>query len=240
MKSQLNPFSIISSSVKTWRNNFWKILLATIIVTIPGSFIKVFQFDSVNDASIVASIAGLYLCVALIWSFFNLSAINKNSFLKLYILSSSRFLPYLFTSVLFAIVCMPAIFSIMLMVLSVSLQIPWAFSIVAIFTLIASIYLAVRLSIAPILVVQNDITAFNALRLSWQVVKGNIIKITFAWAVALFGVIVISGIIFTLVNLNQFMASSAFVQLLLNGILLSLLLPLFIGYGVELVKRLEK
>ena len=240
MKPKLNPFSIIVSGAKTWQQNFYKIFLATVIVTIPGSFIKVFQFDSINDASIVTSIAGLYLCVALIWSFFNLEEVKKNNFLKLYILSSKRFLPYLFASMLFALVCMPAILSVVLLILSVSAQIPWAFAIIAVTTLVASLYLTVRFSLATTLVVQNDISAFNSMRLSWQIVKGSILKIALAWAVVLGLIILFSGLVFTIVNLNQSFAASAFVQLLVNGVLLTFILPLFIAFGVELVKRLEK
>lgn len=240
MKTSLNPITILKSSYNLWRKNFVKITLATVIVAVPGSFIRVYQFDGVNDASIITSFAGLYLCVMLIWSFFNIDQIKKNSFLKLYILSSARFLPYLFASLLFAIICMPALLSVLLIILAVSTQIPWAFSIFGVGIILAILYLVIRFSLATTLVVQNDITAFNAMRLSWQISKGRIVMIGLSWLVALGLVVVLSGVIFSLINLISVLASSAFVQLLLNGILLSIFLPLFVSYGVELVKRLEQ
>lgn len=240
MKNIINPFSILASALRSYKQNFLKLLAMAAIVAIPGSFISVYQFDSVNDASIITSIAGLYLCVALIWSYFNIDKVKKNNIFKLYTLSSKRFLSYLFATMLFSIVCMPAVLSIVLIILAWSGQVTWIFLFLGILILIASIVLLVRFSLATTLVVQNDISAFDSMRLSWQVVRGNSITTLLAWGLILFIVVMISGVVFSVANISPVIAGSALIQLLLNGILLTFLLPVFISFGVELTNRLEQ
>lgn len=238
-ETSLNPIKLMIATCKYWRTYFWRITWLTAIVAIPGSMIRVVQFDSVNDASIVASLAGLYLSVALTWIFFKEADLKKFKFPSLYVRSSVRFLPFLLTSIFFVCISMPSLIGIMIIILSISAQIPLAFAIVGLIISLASIYLIVRFSLATTLVVPHEISAFNAMRLSWQVTKGNIIRISLAWASIVFGIVILSGLLLSGFEFIPLFAENLYAQVVLNGLLLTFLLPLFIGYGVQMVQRLE-
>lgn len=236
----LNPISLIIATCKYWRLNVWRIIFLTAIVAIPGSVVRVLQFDSVNDASIVASVAGLYLSVALTWVFFHESDLKKYRVPTLYVRSSSRFLPFLLTSIYFALIAMPVMLGIMIIILALSTQIPMYYTYIGGLFSLAAMYFVVRFSLATTFVVQNELSSFNAMRLSWEVSAKNSIKLAFAWGSIILLIILASGLLLSGAEQITFLRENLYAQVLLNGLLLTFFLPLFIGYGVQIVKRLEK
>lgn len=239
-KKSLNPFSLIADTCRYWGKYTWRIIFLTAIVAVPGSFLRQVQFDSINDASIIASLAGLYLSIALVWAFFNEDELKQHKFPSLYINSSSRFLPYLLCSIFFVITIMPIVFGIMIIILALSGQVPMYFVLLGAALGLLELYLVVRFSLATTLVVQNKISAFNSMRLSWEVTKGSVLKIAFAWGVILVVIVIFSGLLISAVELIEFFRENIYAQAAINGLLLTFLLPLLIGYGVQIVKRIEK
>jgi hypothetical protein len=237
---KLNPISILKSSCNTWAKSFWKIFILTAVVAIPGSYTRILAFDSVNDASIIASIAGLYLTLALTYSFINEQKLLENRFTKLYVLSSSRFLPFLFASIIFSVLALPAIFGVSLIILAISIPLSPLFIVLGAVLILVILYLMLRFSIATVLVVQNDITAINAFRLSWQVTNKKQIGLAISWIT----IILLSAIISVMVlSASDYLLSAAenvYIQVAVNALLLIFVLPLFIGYSVEIAKRLEQ
>lgn len=240
LDKKLNPLSILKTSCNTWAKSFWKIFILTAIVAIPGSYTKVLAFDSLNDASIIASIAGLYLTLALTYSFINERKLLENRFTKLYVLSSSRFLPFLFASIIFSVLTLPAIFGISLIILSISVPLSPLFIVLGVVLILAILYLMLRFSIATILVVQNDITAFNAFRLSWEVTNKRQLAIALNWVSIFLFSAVISIVVLTAADYLFSAADNVYIQVAVNALLLIFVLPLFIGYSVEIAKRLEQ
>jgi hypothetical protein len=212
----------------------------TAIVAIPGSYTRVLAFDSVNDASIIASIAGLYLTLALTYSFLNDQLLVKNRFTKLYVLSSGRFLPFLFASIIFSVVTLPAALGVSLIILAISVPLSPLFIVLGVGLIVLCLYMMLRFSVATVLVVQNDITAFNAFRLSWQVTSKNLIRLFIAWAFVLIISVAISGIVLTGADYFLSAANNIYIQVAVNALLLLFVLPLFISYSVEITKRLER
>lgn len=240
LDKRLNPVSILKSSCGVWAKSFWRIFILTAIVAIPGSYTRVLAFDSVNDASIIASIAGLYLTLVLTYSFLNEQKLLENRFTKLYVLSSSRFLPFLFASIIFSVLTLPAILGISLIILAISTPLSPLFIVLGVVLILAILYLMLRFSIATVLVVQNDITAFNAFRLSWQVTNTKQIGLALSWITIFLLSVMISGVVLTASDYLLSAANNIYVQVAVNALLLIFVLPLFIGYSVELAKRLEQ
>jgi len=239
-KASLNPLSLLRDAVTIWNLRFWRVALLTAIIAIPGSILRIIQLDSTTDASIISSLAGMFMTVALTWAFLYEKDLMKLRFTQLYVKSSSRILPFIATSVLFAVTALPALMGIFIIVLSAAEQIPLGFLFFGLAVVLLSVFFVIRLSLATVLVVQNEISALNSLRLSWQVTKGYFMKLTFAWVAIIIAIIVVSGALLTLIGLIKFMRENDYALALSSGVLLTFLLPLFIGYSVQIVKRLEK
>lgn len=237
---KLNPISILKSSCNPWAKSFWKIFILTAVVAIPGSYTRILAFDSVNDASIIASIAGLYLTLALTYSFINEQKLLENRFTKLYVLSSSRFLPFLFASIIFSVLALPAIFGVSLIILAISIPLSPLFIVLGVVLILAILYLMLRFSIATVLVVQNDITAINAFRLSWQVTNKKQIGLAISWITIILLSAIISVVVLSASDYLLSAAENVYIQVAVNALLLIFVLPLFIGYSVEIAKRLEQ
>ena len=237
---KLNPISILKSSCNAWAKSFWKIFILTAVVAIPGSYTRILAFDSVNDASIIASIAGLYLTLALTYSFINEQKLLENRFTKLYVLSSSRFLPFLFASIIFSVLALPAIFGVSPIILAISIPLSPLFIVLGVVLILAILYLMLRFSIATVLVVQNDITAINAFRLSWQVTNKKQIGLAISWITIILLSAIISVVVLSASDYLLSAAENVYIQVAVNALLLIFVLPLFIGYSVEIAKRLEQ
>lgn len=239
-KASLNPISLAGDTLTIWKLRFWRVVLLTAIVAIPGSVLRIVQLDSTTDASIITTLAGMFLSAALIWSFLNEKDLMKLRFTQLYVKSSGRVLSFITTSIFFALAALPALLGVYVTVLGIAEQIPAVFVIFGFFVTLISVFFMIRLSLSTILVVQNEISAINSLRLSWQITKGYTIKLALAWTVVIAFIILVSGIILTLLGLIKFMSQNDYALAISNGVLLTFLLPLFIGYSVQIAKRLEK
>ncbi len=239
-KVSLNPFTLAGDTLTIWKLRFGRVVLLSAIVAIPGSILRIVQIDSTTNASIVSTLAGMYLSVALTWAFLYEKDLMKLRFSQIYTKSSGRVLSFLATSVLFSLVTLPALMGVFIMVLSMAEQIPLAFVTFGLLVVLISGFFMVRFSLATVLVVQNDISAINSLRLSWQVSKGYFLKLTLAWAVLIVAIIVVSGAILSLLGLITFMRENDYALAISNGVLLTFILPMFIGYSVQIVRRLEK
>jgi len=239
-KVSLNPVWVLLAGIKLWRIKFWRIVWLTLVIAIPASVIRVVQLDGVNDVSILATLAGLFLTLTLTYAFLHEQELKKSRFTQLYVLASSRFLPFLFDTILLSLLSLVIFLGVFVIILALSTQIPQALALLGIVIIVTTLYFLVRFSIASILVVQNDITAISAMRLSWQLTHKNLWRTSFAWLVILFSIVIFSGLIFTIVDIASGYNTNQMVLVALNAVILTLILPIFIGYGVEITKRLEQ
>jgi len=239
-KENLNPVSLASDTISIWQIRFWRIIFLCAIVAIPGSLLGVVEIDSVTNASIITTIAGMYLYVALSWSFLFEKDLMKLRLGQLYIKSSGRVLPYLATSIIFSIIAMPSLLAVFVITLGFAEQIPVGFIFFGLAVAVTCLYFMLRFSLATVLVVQNEISSIQALRLSWQITSGYLIKLLIAWSVLIAAVVVVSGVILWLIGLVAFMRNNVYAVALSNGVLLTFVLPFFIGYSVQITRRLEK
>jgi len=239
-KVNLNPITLAGDTIAVWQIRFWRIILLSGIVAVPASLLGPLQIDSTTNLGFVITIAGIYLCVALSWSFLFEKDLMKLNLGKLYLKSSGRVLPYLATLIIFLLVALPVLLSLVVITLGIALE---QLSILVFFGLAVSagsLYFMLRFSLATVLVVQKNITSLQALKLSWQLTRGNIVLLFVAWLAVILTVVVVSSTALWLVGLIEFVRNSDYALALISGLLMTFLLPFFIGYSVQITRRLEK
>lgn len=212
----------------------------TAIVSIPASIVRAFYSDSANDLSILATLMTLLLTLTLTWSFMHPQELKSKRFTQLYVLSSARLLPYLFASLIVSIIGLSSMLGVFLIILALSSQLPMLLSLLGVIIVSTGLYLLVRFSLTPYIVSQDGITAISALTLSWQLSKKRWWRLMLAWASILLLVIVLSGAVFTTADIITGYNLTQMWQAVLNTVMVIVLLPVLVGYGAEITKRLQK
>lgn len=240
-KLSLNPFSILIDTLRDFRSNFVKILLITAIVAIPGSVLRVATIDNgVTDFSIIASIAGLYTSLALFYGYSDLNRLKKNSSSKTYVEASGRFLPYLGVTILQGLVALIMVLGLLLPVLVLSEVVAPAFGLFGVVVGLVALWVLVRISLASVITATTEFGVNSSLRASWLATKKRVFKLIADWLVILVLIIVLSGIILSGVYAISVLANNQFIIAIINGILVSFVLPIVIGYTVNIWKRIKQ
>ncbi len=239
-KLSLNPFSLFSETVTFFRLHFGKLLIVSAVVAIPGAILRVTSFDNgVTDFSIVASLAGLYASLALLFAFYNPQKTKTLSWSKIYVTASGRFLPFLGVTILQSLVGMFVILGGLLPVLYFAgvVAVPFAF-IGMLFAFIA-LWLLIRLSIAGVVVATTNMSVITSLRASLLGTKKRFWILFFDWLVIFLLATILSGLILRLVYLVPALGDNQLVVAGVNGILVTFLLPVILGYGVCIWRRIQ-
>ncbi len=236
----LNPFSLLGETLSIFKANLAKILLISGIVAIPGAILRITSFDNgVTDFSIVASLAGLYASLALLFAFYNPKNIRSQSWSNIYVTASRRFLPFLGVTIIQSLVGMFVILGGLLPVLYLAGVVAIPFALVGIIFALLALWLLIRLSIAGIIVATTEMTALTSLRASMMGTKKRWWKIFFDWLVVFVLATIISGIILRIVYMVPSLGDNQIVLACVNGILVTILLPVLLGYGVCIWQRIQ-
>lgn len=238
-KLTINPWRIIVSSLQAIKQNLWRVFWMTAIVSIPASAIRAYYFDSANDISILASLATLILALTLTWSFMHIDQLKKKRFTQLYVLASSRLLPYIFTSVIISVISLSCILGVFLLILTLSAQASLVISPLGIILILIGVYFLIRFSVATYVVTEEDNTTISALVQSWQLTKKIFWRVLLAWFSIFLLIVVLSSIVFTIADLITGFNLTPMWQTILNALLAIILLPVLVAYGAELTKRLQ-
>ena len=238
-KKTISYFQILKKAITLLRINPTKIIAITAIVAIPGSILRVAQLDTTTNASLLSTFSGMFLIVSLTWAFLNEKDLSKRSFANIYVISSSRILPFIATTILVSLIGIQLVVGAYLVVLSMSGLFPFVVNVAGIIIILISLYLLLRLSLSMILVVGNDITSIGSLKLSWKLTKGNLLRLLFAWVAILLTVIIIGWVFLYFINLIPVISSNSIVSALCDGIILTIVTPILISYEVELTKSLQ-
>ena len=237
----LNPISLLLDSLRDFKAQFVKILLVSAVVAIPGSILRVITFDNgVTDFSIVASIAGLYASLALLYAFAQPAKLKKNSWAKTYVESSGRFLPYLGVTILQGAVALVSILGLLVPVLVISDVVSPVFGLFGVAAGLITLWLLIKLSLASVITATTPLGVLAALRASWLGTKKHFWPLLFAWMCILVAIIVVSGIILSGVYAMPTFANNQLIIALVNGILVSFILPVVIGYAVHIWNRIKQ
>jgi hypothetical protein len=239
-KISLNPFSLLKDSLQEFKTYFFKLLIISAIVAIPGSLLRITTFDNgVTDFSILASIAGLYASLALYYALANPQRTQKDSWAKLYVSSSGRFLPYIGVTFIQGLIALIVILGFLLPILSFAGVITTGFAIFGVVIALVFSWLLIRLSLAAVITSTTQYGVATSLRASWLATKKRVIKLFFAWVFILALIIVLSGIILSGVYALPSTVSNPYIIAIINGILASFILPILISYSVHIWNRIK-
>lgn len=234
-------------SLHSWRNlgrstkwlfgNFGKLMLITAIIAIPVSLLRSVS----TDFSILGSVAGLFLLIALTIVSLDNKAIT-HSLAVIYNQSSIYYLRMIGVLLLYTILFVPAMMGMSVAILMVGQQFgPWpllaaiSLAVTAFFT-----YFLVRLSLAGIVVVDQDLSVLGAARRSLKLTKKRFWRLLGSYTLILLTLFFVSGVIIQLLLLIPAVQTSDVLVNLINGIMLSLLVPILIYYVVANYLVLKK
>lgn len=237
----LNPFRLLAETVVEFKNHFLKLLLISAVVAIPGALLRIISFDNgVTDFSVVASVASLYASLALFYAFYNATELNKNSWAKIYVRASGRFLPFLGTTILLSLVALFAVLGFLLPVLFLADIVSIFFGIFGIVLGLVATWLLIRLSLAAIITATTEFGVLTSLRASWLGSKKRMWMLLFDWIVLAAILVLVSGIILRIFYSIAALSTNQVALALVSGVLAAVLLPVTIGFGVKLWQRIEK
>lgn len=236
-KIKLQSFRTLGRTTKWLKAHFVKIFLLTAIVAIPISLLRT---QVTVDLSVVGSVAGLFLMIALIV----VSLDDKNLQLKLsaiYNQASIHFLRIIGVLLLLTVLFVPAMMAVSVAILVIGQQIgPWP--LLALLALIVAaffVYFLVRLSLTGIAVVDQNVSVFQAARISLGLSKKRFWRLFGSLMLVIFTVLFASGLIIQLLLLVPIVQTNELLINLINGLLLSALLPIFTKYIVTIYQTIK-
>lgn len=239
-KPSLNAFSLLAETFTIFKVNLGKILLISAIVAIPGAILRIASLDNgVTDFSIVASLAGLYAALALLFALYNPKKTKALTWSKIYVTASGRFLPFLGVTVIQSLAGMFVILGGLLPVLYFAGVVALPFALVGVLFAFIALWLLIRVSIAGIIVATTEMSSITALRASLMGTKKRFWILLFDWFTVFLLATILSGLILRLVYLVPALGDNPLVIAGVNGILVTILLPIVLGYGVCIWRRIQ-
>ncbi len=239
-KLSLNPLSLFAETVLVLKNNLSKILIISAIVAIPGAILRVTSFDNgVTDFSIVASLAGLYASLALLFVFNNPTNLKHTSWTQTYIASSGRFLPFIGVTIIQGLVGLFVVLGGLLPVIYLAGVVALPFGLVGAILCLIAVWLLVRLSIAGIIVASTDLSVISSVRASWLGTKKRFWVLLLDWFLIFTLVVIGSGIFLRIAYIVPAIGENMIALALVNGVLVTIFLPIVLGFGVGIWKRIQ-
>ncbi len=239
---KLGVVRIFIDSLKTYRQNFWRFTLTAAVVLLVSSIIKAYDLSVSKNSDVMAIlyIAGLYAFAAMAWINFYLVKAKKMRLTQIYVASSGRFFPLLLVSIVQILMVAPAVVGFFLLLLSVSAGLGWWLAVVGGVLLVLSAWLLVRYSLANIIAVGEQITGLAALRRSFQITTKKFWRLTGAYVSFLLVIGFCSGLVLELFVRIPILSGVWFFQGLVNGLLLSVIMPLVSIFAYNLYRVLDE
>ncbi len=183
--------------------------------------------------------AGLYASLALLFAFYYPKKTKTTSWAKIYITASARFLPFLGVTVIQSLVGMFVILGGLLPVLYLAGVVAAPFALVGVVFALLALWLLVRLSIAGIIVATTEMSVITALRASLLGTKKRLWILFFDWLVIFLFATLLSGIVLRAVYMVPALGDNQLIVAGVNGVLVTILLPIILGYGVCIWQRIQ-
>jgi hypothetical protein len=236
-KVSLHSWRNLGRSTKWLWQNFGKLMLITAIVAIPVGLLR----SSSADYSILGSVAGLFLLIALTIVSLDTKAMAK-SLAQIYNQASANYLRMIGVMLLLTVVFVPAMMGLSMAILIIGQQIS-LWPLLGAFSLLVSVffsYLLVRLSLTGIALIDMNLSVAAAARLSLRLSKKRFWRLLGSYTLVLFVLFFVSGLSIQLLLLIPFVQTSDVVVNLINGVLLTLLVPVLIRYVVSNYQAIQK
>lgn len=239
---KLGIIKIFTSSLKFYQQNFWRFTLTAAIVLLASSIIKAYDVSVSKNSDVMAIlyIAGLYAFAALVWLNFSLQKAKAIRLTQIYVASSGRFFPLLFVSIVQVLMVAPAVVGFFLLLLSVSAGLGWWLGVVGGLLVVLSAWLLVRYSLASVITVGERLTGWQALGRSNRLTKKRFWRLTGSYLAFLLVIGFASGLVLELFIRLPRLSELWFFQGLVNGLLLSMIMPILSIFACNLYRVLNE
>lgn len=212
------------------------------IVLLSSSVVKSYDQNSSTNSDIVLIlyVAGLFALAALIWVCFNADKAKRAPLSQIYVGSSARFLPLLLVSIAQTLMSLLAIVGGFIFLLATAAGLGWWLAVIGGVMILLSIWLLVRYSLAGLVVVGESISGRAALKRSRELTKKYFWRLLGSY-IGFFLIIGFGcGLILEIFVRLPALSKVWFFQGLLNGILLSIVVPLMVIFGYQLYRVLDE
>lgn len=241
-KRKLGIIKLARASLVFYKQNFAKLTLVAAVVLLTSSIIKAYdQSSSSNsDVTLILYVAGLYTLAALVWYCFHTAEAEKSRFDQIYVRSSARFLPLLFVSIAQTLMGLLAIVGGFIFLLATAAGLGWWLAVIGGAMVILSAWLLVRYSLAGLVVVGEPVSGRAALQRSRLLTKKRFWRLLGSYLGFLLVVGFACGLVLEVFVRLPKLSQMWFFQGLMNGALLSAIMPLMVIFGYQLYRTLNE
>lgn len=235
--------NIFFKTFRFYKRNFWQFTKIAFFVTLISSIIKSYDLTHTNssDIALILYITGIYVTLALIWLNFNKKESEKVKISRVYRLSSARFFPFLMVSLMQAAISLPLIIGAAIIVFVIGLGFAPAFIFIGVAFMAISTILLVRYSMAGLVIVEEtNLNSFKALSRSKKIIKGNFWWLVLHYLIFIIVMGTIGGLIINLVYRIPVFADNWFIQGIIDGVLLSVILTVTTIFAYNVYEDLKK
>lgn len=239
---RLGIVKIVRASLSFYKQNFIKLSSVASIVLLSSSVVKAYDQNSSTNSDIVLIlyVAGLFALVALIWVCFNAEKVKRVPLSQIYVSSSARFLPLLLVSIAQTLMSLLAIVGGFVFLLATAAGLGWWLAVIGGVMILLSIWLLVRYSLAGLLVVGESVSGRTALKRSRELTKKFFWRLLGSYVGFVIVIGFSCGLVLEIFVRLPVLSKIWFFQGLVNGILLSIVVPLMVIFGYQLYQVLDE
>lgn len=237
---KIGLIAIYRKAWATFRGNFWRFMMVSTVVLLTSSIIKAYDVSvsQNSDVALILYVASLFTFAALVWMNFNAKSKGMR-FDRIYVASSSRFLPLLLVSLMQMLMAGLAIVGVFIFLLSTAAGLGWWLAVVGAVLIGVALWLLVRYSLAGIVVICQPISGPAALKTSRRLTKNSFWRLTGAYISFFLLIGLFAGLALELFVRLPKISQIWFFQGLVNGILLSLIVPLMVVFAANIYQVLD-
>ncbi len=238
---RIGLFDVYKSSWAIFRANLRKFITIAAVVLVTSSTVRSYDASASqnSDIALILYIASLFTFAALAWMNFNLEESRKLRFDKIYVVSSARFLPLLLVSIVQIAIAALSVVGVFVFLLAVAAGLGWWLAVVGVALIGLSAWLLVKYSFAGVIAVGEGLSGIQALKTSSRLAKKHFWRLSGAYLSFLLIVGFVCGLILELFIRIPNISKMWFFEGLVNGILLSLVIPLMTVFVCNLYRALN-
>ncbi len=232
---------LLVDTLINYRQNMAQLIGLSGVVFFTSSMIQAYQnrYESNIDLAFIIFGAGVMSFMAMGW--FNIYQHDAKSMRMSHIYNTANrhYLPYLTVAVIQSILLLPIVFGVFLSIIAMSLGLTYWMQVLAVVMVLIAMILSIWYSQAGFVVLDYSISSIKALRLSQQMVKGQLRKIVLAYAVFVVLCSVLVGAIGFLSAHIKVLETNWLAGGLLGGIIATLIVSLGSVFSYNLYQNVK-
>ena len=240
-KRQQTLWQIIKQTLGEFRGHWRGYMAIAAIVFVPSAIIRQYTNGSTgaNDYSIVLYLADLFAVLALFWRVQGRATQGTHKIRDLYVASSRRYLPFLLIAVLLAVVLIPFALGFLLIFLTTAAGLA-AYYLIGGFLIVAiCLFLIIRLSMAIVVVVDDQNTWRRAIAISWQTSRRHWWYLAWSYMIYFVAAAILAGVALNVYRLIPVIGKNSIGIGVMNGLLLAITIPILTIYATNIFANLQ-